>query len=149
LGSSPPKKMKDIAAEIQAIEAEIEATAAWFTVRATDRPTWQAMCDRHPPREGFISDMYQGFNVDATLDDAVRECLIDPVFEDCAAANCDHSECGSWEWLMKLLNPSEWQELRDSANRVNSSVVEPPKSELASQILTRRVSGSGRPAATG
>lgn len=157
--SRPTKEMKELAAEVLDLEKQIMATSSWFTLRSTDRATWQALCDRNPPRDGFIGDMYRGFNVDATLDDAVKVCLVDPVFAECEDEKCTHvwepkdeddpGGCGTWQWFEKVLNPSEWIELREATNRVNASVVEPPKSALASQILRRRDSASERPAATG
>lgn len=142
------KTAKSIAKELTALEAEIEKTSMWFTMQEVGRSTWQAICDRHPPREQFLSDLYAGYNVDAVLDDAIRECLVDPVFADCADPNCTHDDCGTWENLEKVLNHSEWQELRQVVNSVNRAVVESPKSQLASLILTRRNSASGRPAAS-
>lgn len=142
------KTSKALAKEIEALEQEIMDHSMWFTMRAVDKATWQSICDRHPPREEFINDLYAGYNTDAVLDDAIRACLVDPVFEDCEDPGCEHDACGSWQNLEKVLNHSEWEELRATVNSVNRSVVEPPKSQLASLVLAPRSSASGRPAPT-
>lgn len=64
----------------------------------------------------------------------VRACLIDPVFDD-----------ASWAQFLEVCNPSEWQELRSRVQSANRGVVDLPKSELASRILTKRGSTSRPP----
>lgn len=136
-----------LAEEQQALEAEIEQTEVQFAFRAMSKDAWRALCDSHPPRKNNELDMYAGYNRDAVNDQAVRDCLIDPVFEDCAKRDCPHHECGSWQQLVKTINPSEWAELRRTVNSANQGVVDAPKSVLASQILSRRDSASRRRAA--
>ncbi len=131
LGTGVSTATKKIAAEVQAIEDEIEQHAIMFRFRAMSKDKWQALCDNHPPRKGNDMDSYAGYDRDAVLDAAVRECLFDPVFDDVA-----------WAEFVDVCNPSEWAELRATVNSVNRSVVDTPKSALASQILSQRGSAS-------
>lgn len=136
LSTSPSASTKKLAKRVAEIEAEIEETQAKFTLRAMSKDRWQALCDEHPPRKGNEFDQFSGYNRDAVVDAAVRECLVDPVFDD-----------ASWVQFQDVCNPSEWAELRSMVQSVNRKVVEPPKSALASQILAKRGTGSRRRAA--
>jgi len=137
LASGVSQTAKDLAKEVQKLERDIEKHAITFRFRSMPKDDWQALCDSHAPREGNQLDRFAGYNRDAVLDDAIRACMYDPVFDDAA-----------WAEFGAVCNPSEWQELRDTVNIVNSGVVDAPKSALASQILTKRGSTS-RPPATG
>lgn len=125
VGSKPTKQIEK-AKQVQALEAEIEAASATFRFRALPKAEWRALCDDHPPRQGNDVDQWTGYNRDAVLDQAVRESLIDPEFDDV-----------SWANLMLAINGGEWDELRKTANKVNKGVTENPKSVLASMILTK------------
>lgn len=125
---------RELAEEVARLEAEIDATAITFRFRAMPKDDWQALCADFPPREGDVMDSYAGYNREAVQDAAVRRCLIDPVFDE-----------ASWADLMKVMNPSEWSELREAVTRVNRSVVDPPKSLLASRILSKSASDSAQP----
>lgn len=142
------KRTKDLARKITALEEQIAELAMKVTFRSMDKSRWQALCDEHPPRQDNDLDRYSGFNRDAVLDTAIRECMVDPVFVDCEDGDCAHEDCGTWQQFVALLNPSEWAELRTVVNSVNRVVVESPKSELASRILTKRAKGSERPPAS-
>lgn len=144
LGTGVSQTTKSLAKRLTELEAEIEANAIMFRFRAMNKDRWQAICDNHPPRSGNELDLFAGHNRDAVLDAAVRECLYDPVFEDCTEKDCEHDDCGTWQAFVKLCNPSEWKELRDTVGSVNRSVVDLPKSALASSILSRRGSASAR-----
>ena len=113
-------------------------------MRALPKDEWQVLCDLHPPRKDNQFDMVSGFNRDAVVDAAVRECMYDPVFEDCTEKGCKHLECGSWQQFVGFCNSGEWQELRRVANLVNGRVNPAPKSELASRVLTKRGATSRR-----
>lgn len=149
LGTGVSQSTKALAKKVAALEEEIEATAVMFRFRAMNKDRWQALCDSYPPRAGNEFDMLTGYNRDAVMDAAVRECLYDPVFEDCTNEVCAHDECGTWQHLVKMCNPAEWKELRDTVTSVNRSVVDLPKSVLASSILSKRGSGSRQPATGG
>jgi hypothetical protein len=143
-----PDEVK-IAERIQAIEAEIEETQLRVTFRAMPKDEWQALCESHPPRKELTTDLYAGYNVDATEDSAVRECMIDPVFADCPIVAkgepCAHIDCGSWQAFVKVLNPGEWNELRATVRSVNRGVTEAPKSRRAASVLSSRADASEPP----
>ena len=148
-GSSSSSAARKLAQKVQQIEAEIEASAVWFRFRAMPKDEWQALCAEYPPRKGDQFDVFAGYNRDAVVDAMVRVCMIDPIFIDCPRSpedECTHDDCGSWQAFLKVCNPSEWNNLRDTVQRVNQGVVDAPKSELASRILRRRASDSKPPA---
>lgn len=136
LGSGISASTKTLAKKVQALEKEIEECAITFRFRAMTKDEWRALCDNHKPRKGDQLDAYVGYDRDAVNDEAVRKCLFDPVFDD-----------ASWAELMGVINPSEWKELRETVNLANRSVVDTPKSVLASQTLSKPGSASRRPAA--
>jgi hypothetical protein len=145
LASGVSATTRELAKKVQGLEDQIEASAMTFRFRAMSKDEWQALCANHAPRPGNELDLFAGYNRDAVTDASVRECLYDPVFEDCSKVGCEHEDCGSWQQLVKSCNPSEWAELRSTVQSVNRSVVDAPKSVLASQILSRRGSASRRP----
>lgn len=126
LADKPDPEIAVLAARVQEIEAEIEATQVKVTLRAMNKDAWNALLADHPPRKGNELDAYAGYNRDAVIDEAVRLCMIDPVFD-----------AESWPDFTAVLNPSEWQELRRLAQSVNRAVTDSPKSVLASRILAR------------
>jgi hypothetical protein len=133
LASGVSQTTRDLAKKVQKLEREIEKFAITFRFRAMSKDEYRALCDSHPPRQGDQVDQFTGYNRDAVLDAMVRACLYDPVFDDAA-----------WAEFVSVCNPSEWDELRDTVNSVNRGVVDAPKSVLASRILTKRGSASGR-----
>lgn len=133
LGQGVSQSASDLAEEIQQVEDEIEATQVKFTLRAMSKHKWRELTDKYPPRKGNQYDLMLGYDPQSVWDDAVRECLIDPDFDD-----------KSWSEFMQVCNPSEWDELVGVTRSVNRSVVDVPKSELASRILARRSDGSGQ-----
>lgn len=139
LSDGESAKTKRLAKKVSELEDEIAAHSPTFRFRAVSKDKWRALCDDNPPRKGDIVDAHVGYNRDAVLDQAVRMCMIDPVFEDCAKMladePCDHTDCGSWQQFETVCNPNEWQELVDTVNSVNRGVVDAPKSALASRIL--------------
>lgn len=133
-GSRPgtqPKGHAELAERVQALEEEIQRHSVVFRFRALTKDAWRALCDDHPPRKDNQVDQYTGYDRDAVLDEAVRESLIDPVFD-----------AASWSEFLEVISAGEWDELRRVTNSVNKGVVEPPKSVLASRILARPNSGS-------
>lgn len=134
LSSGMSEDARKKAERVQQIEAQIDETTAWFLMRQMSKDKWQALCDRHPARKDNEMDRFVGYNRGAVIDEAVRMCMVDPVFTDCKTRGCEHVDCGSWQAFVELCNPTEWEELRQSVNRVNG-VSEAPKSELASQVL--------------
>lgn len=126
---------REAAKRVQEVEAHIEDSQVEFTFRAMPNADYQALVDQHPPRKGNQLDAIAGHNRAAVEDAGIRACLVDPVFEDCLDSDCDHVECGSWQQLLGVCNPSEWAELRRAFGEANGSVTSAPKSRLASLIL--------------
>jgi hypothetical protein len=131
--------------EVQEVEAEILATQVRITFRALSKDRWQALTEHHPPRPGNNIDQLTGYNGPATVDAAVRLCIVDPVFEDCVDPDCTHTwegedgsvgGCGTWQHFVKVCNPSEWLELKERTQSVNRGVIDAPKSALAAAVLT-------------
>lgn len=135
---------RELAEKVVAIEEQMVAAGFKVTFRQMHKDKWRALCDNHPAREGDILDAHAGYNRDAVLDNAVRLCMIDPIFERCTKDTrdqlCDHTDCGSWEQFTTFIPPGQWELLKDTVNAANVGVVDLPKSELASRILRRRAS---------
>lgn len=131
------------ARKVQKIENQIVDSQTTFVFEARNKDEWAEITANHPPRKKNQMDLMVGYDRDAVITTLVRECMVQPVFADCTVQEetgqpCAHEDCGSWQQLVKVINPSEWNELRDTANLANSGVVDPPKSLLASRILDRR-----------
>lgn len=131
------KKTRELAQKVAELEEQIKAQAIQVTFQAMLPADWRALCDSHAPRKGNQLDAYAGFNQDAVLDAAVRLCMTEPVFADCADAECAHDACGSWQQFVAVIPPGEWEELKSTVNSTNRGVVDAPKSALASRILRR------------
>jgi hypothetical protein len=143
------KKTKDLAAKVKEIEGKIEANEAVFRFEALPKDEWAALTAQHGPRKGDQFDMLAGYNREAVLDLAIRSCMYDPEFEDCPTVvegsdefgeECNHqagSICdgGSWQSFLAICNQSEWNELREVVQAVNSAHIDAPKSPLASRVL--------------
>lgn len=129
--SAGVKGAKALAKRIKDLEAQIEETAVWFTMRAIPAAQWSALTEQHPPRKDTQVDMFYGFNWDAVMDEAVRLSMVDPVFDD-----------QSWAEFRAVCNPSEWRALRESVESVNRAVTKAPKSSLAASVLNRRAATS-------
>jgi hypothetical protein len=139
---------KKQARKVRRIEQKVVENSMDFEFEPMGKDRWRALCDDNPPRQGNQMDLFAGYNRDAVLDSAVRECLLSPTFDDCTDPACDHTGCGTWQELVLILNPSEWQELKDTVGRANSAVTDDPKSVLASRVLgtpngTSRLRGRG------
>lgn len=136
--------MRAQARKVRKLEDQIVDSQTEFTFQALNKDQWRALTDDHPPRKSNQMDYVVGYDRDTVLDELVRVCLLTPKFEECLDDNgdprtdCSHESCGTWQQLLSVINPSEWAELRDTANLANSQVVEAPKSALASQVLDRR-----------
>jgi hypothetical protein len=136
-------KTKKLAQQVADLEKQIAEQAVVVRFRAMHKDRWRALCDNHPPRRGDEFDMLSGYNRDAVLDQAVRACMIEPVFEDCDRDEpCEHTDCGSWQQFARVVPPGEWEELKITVNSVNRGVVDAPKSALASRILDRHATTS-------
>ena len=138
-------RARELAERVKELEKLVDESAVEFVLESMSKDEWRALCANHPPRPDNKIDEMVGYDRDAVLDEAVRECMVSPAFEDCDVDEddeCDHTDCGSWQAFLNVCTPSEWEELRSTVNYVNRSVNESPKSELASRILARRDSDS-------
>lgn len=135
LASGVSQTTTDLAKRVQELEAEIDAASPWFTLEAMPKDEYAVLCEQYPPRPDNQVDQYFGYNRQAVEDIAVRECMVDPVFDDDA-----------WAQFVKVLNPSEWKELRDAVAEANGVVKSGPKSSLAATVLTRLAATSKSPA---
>lgn len=143
--AKPTRKILEKTKERDALEDEIERTQAWFEFEAMPADRNQKLKDANPPRRDNQLDLLHGYNRDAVSDAWVRASMIDPVFKDCERDECSHDDCHSWEQFKKYLNPSEWDELRESAQEANGAVVDAPKSPRQSQTRRRLAAGSAAP----
>lgn len=134
--------VREQAKVVRKLEEAIVDSLVEFTFTAMTKDEYASICAAHRPRPGDQIDAVVGYNREAVLDAMVRASLTAPVFADCIEIDCDHTECGTWQQLMSVINPSEWGKLRDTANLANSGVNDAPKSGLASRILDRRATAS-------
>lgn len=141
-GARETDEMRKQARVVRKLEQQIVDAQVTFTFTGMRKDEFRALCDDHPPRKGNHMDHMVGYDREAVVEAMVRQSLTAPTFEDCTDRECEHADCGTWQQLISVINPSEWGELRDTANLANSSVVDAPKSVLASQILDRRSSAS-------
>lgn len=120
---------------VKELEERIESPEAtmWLLFEALPNDEWQILTEQYPPRKDDMQDQFAGYDRKAAIDAAVRQCIVKPAFTD-----------ESWAELLPYINPSEWEAMRDTTNRVNGRYEEAPKSRLAASVLTRRVGGSRR-----
>lgn len=135
--------VKKQAQKVRELEDAIVEQQIEFHFRALSKDAYRALCDDHPPRPDQRLDLIVGYHRDAVLDQMVRDCLVSPVFEDCEAKGCEHDDCGTWQQIVAVINPAEWEHLRATVNEANSGAVDAPKSLQASLILDRRATTSG------
>lgn len=131
------KKTRDLAAKVVEVETRMIEQAVKITFRAMTKDKWRALCDNHPPRDGDLYDAQAGYNRDGVLNEAVKLCMVDPVFEDCTTRGCEHADCGTWQHFESVVPPGQWDTLTITVNIANRGVVDAPKSLLASRILRR------------
>jgi hypothetical protein len=141
----PDETLKDKALELKAVQDEIQETQVRIDFRALTKDRWQSLTEQHPPRPGHNVDQLTGYNGSAAVEASVRLCITSPVFEDCLDPDCSHAwenedgvteGCGTWQHFVKVVNPSEWAELKERSLQVNRGVIEAPKSALAEAVLT-------------
>jgi hypothetical protein len=137
-------KTRKAAERVQELEQQIEDADVAFTFEKLGKTRVSEIQDENPPRDGNMLDYSVGYNREAVDNTVVYESLVDPVFDRCSKKACKHDACGSWEALLKILGPGEWEELTSVVRELSGAVSAPPKSDLASRVLARRASGSGQ-----
>jgi hypothetical protein len=150
-----PPELVELAERVESLQQQIEDTRLIVTFKAMNKPEWQALIEKFPPRADNLPDQISGYDREAVKTALVRECLKDPVFEDCDCVtgkcdhglgpHCDHTDCGSWQALEVVINPVEWETLAQTAYEANSGVIEAPKSVLADTVLSSRAPDSKSP----
>lgn len=135
LASGVSSATKRIAQKVQIIERQIEDNSIWVKFRAMPKDDWIVLCEQYPPRRGNDIDAVIGYDRDSVQDAMVRACMIDPVFDE-----------KSWAEFVKVVNPGEWAELRETVSQVNGAVTGTPKSVWAERVLSKRAAGSKSPA---
>jgi type I site-specific restriction endonuclease len=133
LGAAASARTKKLAQRVRELEVEVEKSDVRFEFEAIPKAKFNEITDRHPPRDQNVYDLTVGYNREAVDDELVRTCLIDPVFDD-----------ESWQQLMAVCNPSEWEELVRVVREVNGVMTSAPKSVLASRILDKPAGASRR-----
>lgn len=144
LASGVSAKTKKLAKQIRELEEQIEAAQVRFLFRSISKARFSELVDLNPPRDDNVYDLTVGYNRDGLQEAQVRESLVSPTFETCEQKGCQHNDCGTWQALLKVLNPSEYGELVRVSQEVNGVVTEAPKSLLASRILDKGASSSKR-----
>lgn len=137
-------RTKGLAEKVRTLEEQIEAADVAFTFHKIGKIRHSEICEEHPPRDGNNMDLMVGYDREAVDNAVVFESLVDPVFEECTKKGCKHKDCGTWQALLVFLGPGEWEEMTRVVREVNEAVTQSPKSVLASRILDRPASGSGR-----
>lgn len=119
--------------QIEALRQEMIAGSEDFVLRAIPRPRMREIEAAHPPRDGNARDEATGYNLDAVMQQVLRESIVSPVMDD-----------ETWAELVAVLSDGQWDELTDGAWEVNKGRVSVPFSPRASQIL-RSLPGSKPP----
>lgn len=121
---------RQLAEQIQALEAEMEESTVEFKLRAMPRPTWKEFVAAHPPRKddtGKVDerDAYIGVNSDTFFPAIVRRCTIAPELSD-----------ELWTLLLdEKLTDRQFDQLANKAWALNRSEVDVPFSRAASRTL--------------
>jgi hypothetical protein len=129
-----PPELVELAERVESLQQQIEDTRLIVTFKAMNKPEWQALIEKFPPRADNLPDQISGYDREAVKEALVRECLIEPVFDD-----------ASWAELLDVINPVEWETLAQTAYEANSGVIEAPKSVLADTVLSSRAPDSKSP----
>lgn len=140
-------KTRELAKRVRELEDEIEKYDVAFTFKKLDKARHSEILDEHPPREGNLLDYQVGYNREAVDNAIAYEALVDPVFDLCERKKCTHEKCNTWQSLLKIIGPGEWEVIVQTVREVGGAVTGAPKSVVASRILDRPGSASKRRAA--
>lgn len=122
-GDYGPGTSRPLAAEIETLEAEIEAAQDTFVFESVGAARWYALLAEHPPtkeQKALGADR----NPDTFLPAAIAASCVDPVMSDEDVA-----------WLADALTAGEWAKLAYACCLANEGAGDRPKSSLASTIL--------------
>lgn len=114
----------DVAAEIVALEAEIEAAKVTFVVRAIGRKDWSDLVAKHPPTEAQRrTGARLDFNPESFPVAALAACAVDPEMTPAQAQR-----------LEAAVNSSQFDTLWAAVLDVNVGGLSSPKSLIAGRI---------------
>ncbi|NBE80308.1 hypothetical protein [Micromonospora rubida] len=128
----------EVAARMEALRSEIEASTVEFRIRALRRKVWNDLADAHPPRKtgGKVhpEDESLGANRSTFLPALVRASTVAPTLAD-----------ETWEALLdpdgELLSEQQWRRLWRACWNLNVAEIDIPFSVAG--LLTSPGSGSG------
>lgn len=115
---------RELAERMEAVRQEMLEHSLTFRLRALPRRKFTALQVEFPPREGNMTDLVKGMDVEAAADSLVRRCLIEPELDEEDWANLDDK-----------VSDGQWQLLVNAAWAINDRDVEVPFSRTASRIL--------------
>lgn len=109
-------------AEHDALVAEATPRAVRVTIAGIPRKAWRTMISAYPPRDGIETDEKSGLNEEAFAEDAVRACMVAPVF----ASDADRVE------FLDALTDAQFNRLYWTAVGLNRNFGATPKAMLSS-----------------
>jgi hypothetical protein len=126
----------ELAERIEALEVEMREATETFTFRALpkrrsqadDRPTWDEVMKRNPPRRGedgeIIAEDREGqLNADAFGDDLIRTCAVSP-----------EMDAEDWDALFSVISDRQYVDLSNAAWLINRGEISVPFSRAASRM---------------
>lgn len=123
----------ELVERLDALEAQMRESVETFTLRALphrhrpgdDRPTWNELEQRHPPRRNDMNEIIEddkgpGFNTETFYDELIRHCTVTPEMDQ-----------GDWTTLLGALSEGQFAQLSLAASVVNRGGVDIPFSRAA------------------
>lgn len=123
--------VREAAAKVRQIEADMAASTLHFTLEAVQRLRWNAHIAAHPPREGHEADATQGVDV-SSLDDLIPESI--KAVHDHDGKPVDFDPAAEWAVLSADLSDGQWSDFISALILVNRGS-EAPKSRVASLVM--------------
>lgn len=119
---------RELAEQIQALQAEMADSALPLRLRAMDRDAWRDLMAKHPPRKDSVGQVVDedsaGVNSDTFYPALARASIVDPVLTD-----------EQWAKLTKAVSPRQFDDLWSTAWRLNRGDADVPFSRAASRTL--------------
>lgn len=118
----------ELLAELEAVEAEIEATVKIFKLRAVPYAAWADLMAAHPPSKAQSDDGH------ATNPDTFEPVALE------ACAESPKVSASQAKRMRDRLSPAEWQRLMQAIRHLHVEPAHSPKSFVLS--VTRRLNGA-------
>lgn len=126
LNSGAKREQEQIAARIEALEAEMRAETIVFRLRALGKKAWGALLKEHPPRKSNDDDTMLGYDADSFFPAAIRACTYSP----------DDLDDETWADLLdERITEYQFGSLQNAVLALNVRQVSVPNSSAASRIL--------------